>query len=128
MAFKRSISVRRWRVVRLIMALSLGWALATMPAADALAQEPTSRLLFDNPRMAVFELTLPAGFEGEVHTAPFDEGAYVLDGELTVITVPSGREVVRPGQWAWAAKGTIHKTANPTTKPTRFIVIILKDP
>jgi quercetin dioxygenase-like cupin family protein len=112
-------------VLALAATLLIGAGLGAAPAA---AEEVASRLLFDNPRMAVFELTLPAGFEGEVHTAPFDEGAYVLEGELTVITVPSGREVVRPGQWAWAAKGTIHKTANPTTRPTRFLVIILKEP
>ncbi len=127
MVLERSSAVPPRVIPRLLVALSLGWALMTIPAG-ALAEEPPSRLVFDNPRMAVFELTLPAGFDGEVHTAPFDEGAYVLDGELTVITVPSGREVVRPGQWAWAAKGTIHKTANPTARPTRFLVIILKEP
>jgi quercetin dioxygenase-like cupin family protein len=99
--------------------------LLTSAATRSAAQEPATRLVFQNAQMAVFEITLPARFDGEVHTAPFDEAAYVLDGELTVVTVPSGREVVRPGEIAWASKGTIHKSLNATDKPTKFLVIVL---
>lgn len=123
----RTRAVPRHPVQVLAVALLLGAALASVPAPSA-AEEPASRLVFQNARIAVFELTLPPGFEGEVHTTPYDEGAYVLQGELTVVTVPSGREVVRPGEFAWATKGAIHKSLNATGQPTRFLVIILKEP
>ena len=100
---------------------------AVLAAGPVLAQDSTARLLFQNARIAVFELTLPPRFEGEVHTNPHDEGAYVLEGELTIITVPSGREVLRPGDYAWAPKGTLHKSVNATDKPVRFLVIVVKD-
>jgi quercetin dioxygenase-like cupin family protein len=103
------------------------WAALARAEGPAVPPEAVARLLFQNPKIAVFELTLPPRFEGDVHTNPHDEGAYVLEGELTIVTVPSGREVLRPGDYAWAPKGTLHKSVNTTDKPTRFLVIVLKD-
>ncbi|HUG38489.1 MAG TPA: cupin domain-containing protein [Candidatus Limnocylindrales bacterium] len=110
-----------------LAAIVVIWAALAGMAESGAAQEPVARLVFQNPKVAVFELTLPPRFEGEVHTNPHDEGAYVLEGELTIVTVPSGREVLRPGDYAWAPKGTLHKSLNTTDKPTRFLVIVLKD-
>ena len=92
-------------------------------AADAVAQ----RLLLDNHRLVMLEYVFPAGFTGEEHAAVADEFAYVLDGEFAVVTKGKGKRTLRPGEVEYAGKGTIHYSLNETGKPSRVLVVLLKD-
>jgi quercetin dioxygenase-like cupin family protein len=89
--------------------------------------EVTEKRLLDNERVAVVEYVFPAGFRGEEHVAPVDEFAYVVDGELGVITMGRGRTRLRAGEIEWAPKGTIHYSINDSKTPARVLVVLLKE-
>jgi quercetin dioxygenase-like cupin family protein len=75
----------------------------------------------------VVEITFPPAFKGRAHPAPVNEMAYVLEGEFTVISIPEGKRVLKAGAVDWTTKGAIHSSRNDSTKPTRVLVILLKE-
>lgn len=98
---------------------STGTAPATAPVSE--------RLVLDAARLTIYEYVFPAGFRGEEHAAIADEVAYVLEGELTVVTRGRGARVLRPGEAEYAARGTVHVTLNESPRPARVLVVLLKD-
>jgi hypothetical protein len=67
---------------------------------------------------------VPAGFGGPpLHHHDFDEGFYVLDGELTF---QLGDEVrtAGPGEFVWAARGAVHTLANHSGEDARYLLWI----
>ena len=97
------------------------------PVATAVADAVGERVLLDNERVMMIELVFPAGFKGEEHAAVADEFAYVLDGEFAVVTKGRGKRKLRAGEVEYAAKGTVHYSLNETAKPSRVLVVLLKD-
>ncbi len=91
------------------------------------AQEVGEKLLLDNDRVAVNEFTFAPGFRGDEHAAVANEFAYVLDGELAVVTKGKGKRVVKRGEIEYAAKGTIHASVNETKKLARVLVVLVKE-
>jgi quercetin dioxygenase-like cupin family protein len=85
------------------------------------------RVLLDNARVVMVEYVFPAGFKGEEHAAVADEFAYVLDGQFAVVTKGQGKRTLRPGEVEYAAKGTMHYSLNETARPSRVLVVLLKD-
>jgi quercetin dioxygenase-like cupin family protein len=109
----------------LTVALITGTARSPLAvAADAVVE---SRRLLDNNRLVMLEYVFPAGFKGEEHAAVADEFAYVLDGEFAVVTKGQGKRTLRPGEVEYAEKGTIHYSLNETGKPSRVLVVLLKE-
>ena len=113
---------RRWRVRVVVM---LGLVAVVVPGAGRSAEVEEKRVL-DNDRVAVYEYVFPAGFRGDEHAAVADEFAYVLEGELSVVTRGRGKQVVRRGEIEYASKGTIHMSLNESKKPARVLVVLLK--
>jgi quercetin dioxygenase-like cupin family protein len=93
----------------------------------AVAQEVGERTLLDNERLVMIEFVFPAGFKGEEHAAVADEFAYVLDGEFAVVTKGKAKRVLRKGEVEYASKGTVHYSLNETKRPTRVLVVLLKE-
>ncbi len=93
----------------------------------AVAQEVGEKALLDNERFTMIEFVFPAGFKGEEHAAVADEFAYVLDGELVVVTKGKGKRVLRKGEVEYASKGTMHYSLNETKRPARVLVVLLKE-
>jgi quercetin dioxygenase-like cupin family protein len=74
-------------------------------------------------RASLTESTLPAGAKGPpLHKHDFDEGFYVLDGELT-LQVGDTRSVARTGEFGFAPGGVAHTLANRSTAPVRFLIL-----
>ncbi len=97
------------------------------PVATAIADAVGEKVLLDNQRVMTIEYVFPAGFKGEEHAAVADEFAYVLEGEFAVVTKGKGKRTLRPGEVEYAGKGTIHYSLNETGKPSRVLVVLLKD-
>jgi len=100
-------------------------AAALVPAAGRTA-EVAETVILNNERVMVIEYVFPPGFKGEEHAAATDEFAYVLEGEFTVVTRGQGRRVVKQGEVEYAAKWTMHLSANETSRPVRVLVVMLK--
>ena len=117
--------------MRVLVVLALIVVALLAPAGGRLpvgaAEDVGQRTLLDNERMTMIEFVFPPGFSGEEHAAIADEFAYVLDGEFTVATKGKGKRVLRRGEVEYASKGTIHYSLNETKKPTRVLVVLLKE-
>ena len=100
-----------------------GRFVAGVVAADAVGE----KVLLDNERVTLIEFVFPARFKGEEHAAVADEFAYVLEGEFSVVTKGTGKRTLRPGEVEYAAKGTVHYSLNETARPSRVLVVLLKD-
>lgn len=112
----------------------MGWGLAVvilvaagLVRADSGARNVGEKVLLDNDEVMVIEFVFPPGFRGEEHAAVANEFAYVLAGELAVVTRGRGKRVVKPGEVEYAAKGTIHQSLNETRRPARVLVVLLKE-
>ena len=97
------------------------------PLATAVADSVGEKVLLDNERVTMIEFVFPPKFKGEEHAAVADELAYVLEGEFAVVTKGKGKRVLRPGDVEYAAKFTVHYSLNETAKPSRVLVVLLKD-
>jgi quercetin dioxygenase-like cupin family protein len=121
----------RFRIgMLLVMVLSIGVFVAggaRFVVQRAAAEAVAERVLLDNARVMMIEYTFPAGFRGEEHAAVADEFAYVLDGQFAVVTKGQGQRTLRPGEVEYAAKGTVHYSLNETSRPSRVLVVLLKD-
>lgn len=113
--------MNRWRTIT-VGALSL----VVLSMAPVGAQGVTEKVLLDNDAVRVSELTFPPGFKGPAHPAAADEMAYVLEGEFTVVAIPGGKRLLRPGEVDWTEKGTIHSSRNETKAPVRILAVIFK--
>jgi quercetin dioxygenase-like cupin family protein len=76
-------------------------------------------------RLALVEMDIPATFAGpplHVHEA-WDEGFYVLEGEVTV-QVSADVMSARPGMFAFAARETPHTFANLSGRRARILITL----
>lgn len=74
-------------------------------------------------RVSVVESVMPPGATGPpVHTHAFDEGFYVLEGELT-FRVDEQLVTARGGELAFAPGGVPHTFTNRGENPARFLIV-----
>jgi quercetin dioxygenase-like cupin family protein len=74
-------------------------------------------------QVAVIEGAVPAHWEGPpLHHHDFDEGFYVLEGEIT-FEVNGERRTARPGEFAFAPRGSHHALANLSDAPARYLLV-----
>ena len=74
-------------------------------------------------QVAVIEGAVPAHWEGPpLHHHPHDEGFYVLEGEMT-FEVDGERLTARPGEFAFAPRGSHHALANLSDAPARYLLV-----
>ena len=74
-------------------------------------------------RTSLTETTMPAGAKGPpLHVHDFDEGFYVLDGELT-LQLGDARTVARTGEFGFAPGGVPHTLANRSAAPVRVLIL-----
>jgi quercetin dioxygenase-like cupin family protein len=74
--------------------------------------------------VAIVENRLPAHWAGPpLHHHDFDEGFYVLEGELT-FQVGDVVVVRRAGEFAFAPRNVVHTLANHSDQPARYVLVI----
>ena len=72
---------------------------------------------------SVIEIAAGAGFAGPpLHVHDFDEGFYVLEGELT-FQVDHDLVTKRSGEFAFVPRGVPHTLANRSGAPARYLLI-----
>jgi len=74
--------------------------------------------------VGVVESHVPPGWEGPpLHHHPFDEGFYVLEGELTFQLGEELRSAT-PGDFVFAPADAVHTFANLSDAPARYLVVV----
>jgi quercetin dioxygenase-like cupin family protein len=75
-------------------------------------------------QVAIVENRLPPQWAGPpLHKHDFDEGFYVLEGELT-FQVGDVVAVKRAGEFAFAPRNVVHTLANHSDHPARYVLVI----
>src|SRR4051812_29173097 len=75
-------------------------------------------------RYSLVENTVAPGFGGPpLHHHDFDEGFYVLEGELT-FQLGDDHVLAGPGAFLFAPAGAIHTFANHSGAPGRYLLLI----
>jgi quercetin dioxygenase-like cupin family protein len=111
------------KTLRLIGFVVGCWLLGTLTAN---AQGITEKVLLDNEWVTVAEVTVPPKAAGGAHANPGPEMGYLLEGTLTVTTVPEGKRVQKTGEVLWLPADTLHKIQNDQSVPAKALVILLK--
>jgi quercetin dioxygenase-like cupin family protein len=74
-------------------------------------------------QIAVVDGAVPAHWEGPpLHYHDHDEGFYVQEGEMT-FEVDGERRTARPGEFAFAPRGSHHALANLSDAPARYLLV-----
>jgi mannose-6-phosphate isomerase-like protein (cupin superfamily) len=73
--------------------------------------------------VSVMENAVPGRWAGPpLHHHGFDEGFYVLEGELT-FQLGDQLSTARPGEFVFAPRGSVHTLANRSERPARYLLI-----
>ncbi len=88
-----------------------------------------ARMLFENDRVAVWDVTWPKGQPSAMHEHPVDQLSVTLVGGTKRVTRPGGTPTVsdsKRGQLVFTPKGTIHMEEGLSDVPERKIMLQLK--
>jgi len=73
--------------------------------------------------VAVMENAAPGRWAGPpLHRHDFDEGFYVLEGELT-FQLGEELRTAGPGEFVFAPRGSVHTLANRSEEPVRYLLV-----
>ena len=111
--------------------LGTGKVLAAPPAPHADVREIMTKELTDFPGKEGLMITVvyPPGASDPIHRHNAHAFVYVLEGSV-VMQVKGGKEItLTPGQTFYEGPNDIHTVGRnaSTTKPAKFIVVLLKD-
>ena len=119
----------------LLATILFATALSAGTVARALAQDPLQvaptmyKLVFENDRVRVLEVTLKAGEKIARHSHP-DHFGYVLGAGKLKISKPDGTSIepeLKTGEVVWIAAET-HEGENMGETELRVLVVELKEP
>ena len=77
--------------------------------------------------MRLQSVTIPAHDGNKFHRHPGDQWAAVQEGEVTFIAQGKEPRVLKPGDWVYIPRGTVHRNENYTDRPARSIGLVILD-
>jgi quercetin dioxygenase-like cupin family protein len=88
---------------------------------------PSSRILLRSEQsggeVAVMENSVPGRWAGPpLHRHDFDEGFYVLEGEM-IFQLGDELRAAGAGEFVFALRGAVHTLANRSTEPARYLLV-----
>ena len=116
------------------VALVFGASLAYAADAPKISVEPVARtsttitgekiVVPANPEVVTSIATFPPGAELPIHKHPYPHYVYVLEGNLTVFNVDTGKSfVARKGDFIVETNSNWHYGKNEGTEPVKLLVI-----
>jgi len=72
-------------------------------------------------------VVIPPGASNEFHRHPGDQWWAVQEGEVTYTIKGQAPRVLKPGDWIYVPRGTVHRNQNMTNKPVRSIELNITD-
>src|SRR5262245_52646784 len=72
-------------------------------------------------------VTMPPGAGNEFHRHPGEQWTAVQEGEVTFTVKGQAAKVLKPGDWNYVPRGTVHRQQNLTDKPARYIEMRIFD-
>src|SRR5882724_9768467 len=72
-------------------------------------------------------VVIPAGAGNKFHRHPGDQWWAVQEGEVTFTVKGQAPRVLKPGDYVYVPRGTIHRNENMTDRPVRSIELNITD-
>jgi quercetin dioxygenase-like cupin family protein len=72
-------------------------------------------------------VTIPAGAGNQFHRHPGDQWWAVQEGEVTFTIRGQSPRTMKPGDWVYVPRGTIHRNQNVSKAPARSIELNITD-
>jgi quercetin dioxygenase-like cupin family protein len=72
-------------------------------------------------------VVLPPGSENQFHRHPGDQWWVVQEGEVTFTVKGEPPRLMKPGDWVYVPRGTVHRNQNMSDKPARSIELNITD-
>ena len=72
-------------------------------------------------------VVIPPGAGNQFHTHPGDQWWAVQEGEVTFTIKGQTPRVLKPGDYVYVPRGTIHRNQNMTNRPVRSIELNITD-
>ena len=72
-------------------------------------------------------VTMPPGAGNQFHRHPGDQWWAVQEGEVTFTIKGEAPRLMKPGDWVYVPRGTVHRNQNLTDKPARAINLNIMD-
>jgi len=72
-------------------------------------------------------VVIPAGASNQFHRHPGDQWWAVQEGEVTYTVKGQPPRVLKPGDFVYVPRGTIHRNQNLTNRPVRSIELNITD-
>jgi len=72
-------------------------------------------------------VVIPAGASNQFHRHPGDQWWAVQEGEVTFTIRGQAPRVLKPGDYVYVPRGTIHRNQNLTNRPVRSIELNITD-
>jgi quercetin dioxygenase-like cupin family protein len=72
-------------------------------------------------------VTLPPGAANQFHRHPGDQWWAVQEGEVTYTVKGQPPRTMKPGDWVYVPRGTIHRNQNLSGAPVRSIELNITD-
>jgi quercetin dioxygenase-like cupin family protein len=72
-------------------------------------------------------VVIPAGAGNQFHRHPGDQWWAVQEGEVTYTIKGQAPRVLKPGDWVYVPRGTVHRNQNMTNRPVRSIELNITD-
>ena len=72
-------------------------------------------------------VVIPAGAGNQFHRHPGDQWWAVQEGEVTFTIKGQAPRVLKPGEYVYVPRGTIHRNQNMTNRPVRSIELNITD-
>ena len=104
---------------------------SSSPQAPIMVGQLSIRYLIDGTAtggMGVFEMSVPPRATvppPHSHTAS-EEAVYVLEGALRYAVDDVARDL-RPGDWMFTPRGSVHQFSNPHEEPARALIVLTPD-
>ena len=72
-------------------------------------------------------VTMPPGAGNEFHRHPGDQWTAIQEGEITFTVKGKPPQVLKPGDYNYVPRGTVHRQQNLSGKPARYIEMRIFD-
>lgn len=72
-------------------------------------------------------VTIPAGASNQFHRHPGDQWWTVQEGEITYQVRGEAPRTLKPGDWVYVPRGTIHRNQNLSNAPARAVELNITD-
>ena len=127
--------MNKFKISGLIVAGGMGmaaWALAAQSEQPGSGFQP--KPYFEMPlekdpsrQVRLQNVTLPPGAANQFHRHPGDQWWAVQEGEVVFTVKGQAPRVMKPGDWVYVPRGTVHRNQNLSGQPARSIELNITD-